>query len=320
MGSMTDQKQHQQDRLSTNLAKRQMLGLYRSARSFGKDIKLAHSVFALPFGAAAFFVADLSVPSLMEIYLLMICMVAARTFAMGANRYLDRHIDKLNPRTRNRMIPSSEMQPVETLGWSVLAALVFIVGAFGLNPTAGWCSFPLLGILGFYSWLKRLGWLTHFYLGMCLGLAPIAVVVGLKSTVEWPVILLALAVMFWTAGFDIIYALQDREFDKDYRLKSVPATFGPRVSIDLSRLLFGLMIVVLSLIGILINSGLLYFFGVSLIAALLIFEHWLVRDARHTGKSAGITAAFFNVNACVSLIYLGALIGDYLFGATLGAG
>ncbi len=278
--------------------------ILQSFRHFALDIKIAHSVFALPFAVAAFIIGALPIPTTRQILLLLVCMVTARSFAMGMNRYLDRHIDGSNPRTRTRKIPAGELSANAGLGWSITAGLLFVASAFGLSPLAGYCSAPLLAILAMYSMMKHLSWLTHWYLGICLGLAPIGVAMAMTGRVDWPVIFVGIAVCLWTAGFDILYSLQDRTFDIGQRLKSVPSRFGPAGSLAISKVCFLAMIVFLSLAGWSSERGLVYFLGVITIAVLLAYEQFLVRDARVTGYSRHLNIAFFNMNAYVSVIYL----------------
>ncbi len=277
--------------------------LGRSFTHFAADIKLAHSVFALPFAMSAFIVGHLPLPSTRQLALVILCMVTARSFAMGMNRFLDRAIDGQNPRTKVRKIPSGALSPAQSLGWSLFAAALFVAAAWLLSPLAGKCALPMLVILMSYSFMKKLSWLTHWYLGLCLGLAPIAVSIALSNSVSPAVLLTGAAVALWTAGFDILYSLQDIGFDRANRLHSVPGRFGPASSLWLSRLSFAVMVVVLAVAGQLAGLGWIYDLGVAIVAGILTYEHILVRDARHTGQSKHINVAFFNLNAYVSVVF-----------------
>lgn len=272
--------------------------------AFAKDIKLSHSIFALPFAASALFFIDYSHLNWQTAVLLMVCMVSARSYAMGMNRFLDHKIDAENPRTKVRMIPSGALSPLQGLVWSLFWALILIISAYGLNSLSGHLSFLLLFILGGYSTMKRLSALTHLYLGMCLGLAPIAVAISLTGTVPTALLCLGGAISFWTAGFDILYALQDRDFDIKHKLHSVPTLFSPWHSILISRAFFGVTVVALNLVGYYANLSAFYYCALVLIYALLIYQHWLVRDAKVNGRSNNINAAFFNTNAYISLLFL----------------
>lgn len=287
----------------------------RSFKAFATDIKLAHSIFALPFAMAAFVVSDIPFPGVVDVLLLLVCMITARSFAMGMNRFLDREIDRSNPRTTGRMIPSGALSPAQSFGWSMLAAAIFVVAAFGLSRLAGYCAVPLLLILMTYSLMKRLSWLTHWYLGLCLGLAPLAVEIAMKGEVSLPIVLMGLAVCFWTAGFDVLYSLQDIAFDRAKQLRSVPARFGPSLSLWLSRASFAAMVVLLVAVGNLIDAGAIYYVGVAVVGGILTYEHVLVRDAKETGHSQHINLAFFNANGLVSVLFFGFAALDALLRA-----
>lgn len=291
-----------------------LLDTGRSFRHFAADIKIAHSVFALPFAAAAFIVGRIPLPDFRQAALLLICMVSARSFAMGMNRFLDHRIDAENPRTRIRKIPSGAMTPKQGLFWSLVAAVSFVASAVALSPLAGICAAPLLAVLMAYSFMKKLSWLTHWYLGLCLGLAPVAVEIALTGAASLPVLLLGMAVALWTAGFDILYSLQDMDFDRVRGLHSVPGRFGPSASLWLSRASFAGTVVVLAAAGHLAGRGVIYALGVTIVAAILATEHWLVRDARADGRSKHINVAFFNLNAYVSVVFFVCAQLDFLAG------
>jgi len=285
----------------------------RSMQVFAKDIKLSHSIFALPFALSALTFLTFDSVTFVKVLLIIVCMVSARSFAMGMNRYLDREIDKKNPRTSNRMIPSSKISPKEMLLWSVFFGAVLIVCSFMLSPLAGVLSFPLLAILAGYSLQKRFTWLCHLYLGMCLGFAPLAVEIALTGSVSVPVLMIGFGVMFWTAGFDVIYSLQDREFDSAASLNSIPQRFGFPAAINLSRVFFALMMLCLLFAGWYADSGIIYFGGLALIGVVLIGEHVLIRSAKVDGRSKYINKAFFDFNAFVSLFFLVVALADSLW-------
>ena len=277
--------------------------LLDNIKVFARDIKLSHSLFALPFVGVALTITGLVDVNFLKILKIIICMVTARSFAMGANRYLDRDIDAVNQRTRSRALPAGLVNPKSYLTITLLFGVAFIVTAFSLSNLAGLLSPLLLMVLAFYSLMKKISWLTHWYLGLCLGLAPIATQLALFDTVTMPIILVALAVAAWTAGFDLLYSLQDREFDQAHGLHSAPAKIGHRAAIWLSRGSFVLMILMLGVAGWSSSAGKWWFFGVAIVAAILSFEHWLIRGAMTTGKSDKINMAFFNLNALVSILF-----------------
>lgn len=284
----------------------------RSIHLFAKDIKLSHSIFALPFALSALTFLTIERVDSVKILLIVICMVTARSFAMGMNRYLDRDIDASNPRTRIRMIPSARLTAKESLGWSIGFGLLFVICSFALSRLAGMLSLPLLLVLAGYSFQKRYTWLCHIYLGMCLGFAPVAVEIALTGALTFPVVLVGLGVAFWTAGFDVIYSLQDRGFDVDSGLYSIPQRFGFAAAVDISRLLFAGMIIALAAAGWAAGSGTIYFLGIALIAVVLAGEHYLIRGAKKTGTSPYINKAFFDFNAFVSVFFFAVALTDML--------
>ena len=284
----------------------------RTLSAFAHDIKISHSVFALPFVATGVLLAKIPTPSLSKMALILLAMVSGRSFAMGMNRFLDRHVDSGNLRTQVRAIPSGTLTASQCLFWSIFFGLIFICTAANLSPLAGWLSLPLLAVLASYSFMKRLSWLTHWYLGACLGLAPIAAQIALVGTVTMETICVAAAVMFWTAGFDLLYSLQDRVFDRSHGLYSVPAVFGHRAAIFASRFSFVAMILFLAFAGWATDRHMFYWIGLISVGFLLFWEHWLVRDAMVDGQSKKINAAFFNVNAIVSIAFYICVLVDVL--------
>ncbi len=285
----------------------------RSFKAFARDIKIAHTIFALPFAASTFLIADLAIPTTVQAFWLLIAMISARSFAMGFNRWADRNYDLRNDRTAARQIPAGNISAPSMLAWSLVAGSILVVSAFQLNTLSGYCSFPLLIILALYSYWKRFSYLTHWYLGFCLGLSPTAVGISLAGNFYLELIWLGVAIMMWTAGFDIIYALQDREFDVSEKLKSIPASFGPRKSIYISRLCFITMIAILVYVGTLASRGWLYYMGLTGIGIILVYEHYLVRNIVKGLPSPKLGVAFFNMNAYVSVLYFVVTAIDQLF-------
>jgi 4-hydroxybenzoate polyprenyltransferase len=294
-------------------ARRAMPDFFASFLHFARDIKISHSVFALPFAASAIFLGRIEIPPPRLIFLLVVCMVAARSFAMGFNRLVDRVFDKANPRTRNRALPSGRLQVAQGVFWTVAAGVVLIFAAFQLNERAGLCSFPLLLVLAIYSLMKRFSWLCHFYLGICLGLAPVAVLVALDRPVASEILLLALAISLWTGGFDIIYSLQDREFDSKVGLQSVPTVFGVKAALWISRVSFLLMFLILNVIGFITDASIIYTAMVFVIGIVLVWEHWRVRASDEVLEQNKVNGAFFNGNALVSLLFLLGVIFDVVY-------
>jgi 4-hydroxybenzoate polyprenyltransferase len=293
-----------------------MMGIFRggdfwkSLWIFASDIKFSHSVFALPFALAPLWLMPISLPTIPKVCLILLAMVTARTFAMGINRWLDQDIDRENPRTSGRMIPSGKLRSSYGLYWTILAAAIFVSTSFGLSYLAGVLSIPLLMILAAYSLLKRVTWITHWYLGLCLGLAPIAVAVALAGNVPLIILILGAGVMFWVAGFDLLYAIQDVGFDRSNGLRSFPAKFSIKHSLFTSVLSSLLSLVAFATVGKLGEFGSIYFIGLSVIGVLIATEHWVVRDLYMDKPSSNINKAFFNINAWISVVYLIFLLGD----------
>ena len=273
-------------------------------KEYLRDIKFSHSIFAFPFAISAFFLETMPSPSPLQIVLLISCMICARSYAMGINRLFDWKLDKENPRTVGRSIPAGKLKVGNAWLFTSVFAGAFVASAFFLSDLAFVCSIPVLAFLGGYSLMKRLHFVTHLYLGLCLGLAPNAVYIALVGELSMPLVLLGLAIAVWTAGFDILYSLQDMEHDKKAGLKSVPSYFGAKGAIYISRTLFALMILLLTLVGTQLSLGVFYFAGVSLVALALVYEHLLVRGILSKNQSVNIGKAFFDINAWVSVGFL----------------
>ena len=202
---------------------------------FFKDIKMAHAIFAMPFAISVMFLPAFEWNK-WQFLLIVLAIFFARSFAMGVNRYLDRDIDLKNKRTSKRKL-ASNLRMVKSYEFLLLFFAVCFIGvSFGLNVLCGVLSIPVLFVLGFYSQLKRFFSGTHFYLGICLALSPLAVSVALTSTIRMESILIAVIVATWVAGFDILYSLQDLKFDRANQLFSVPVWLGPRKAVLVSAL------------------------------------------------------------------------------------
>lgn len=284
---------------------------------FARDIKLSHSIFALPFALLATFLALASTAAEKSIFpkpwtigLIILCMVLARTMAMAFNRWADAKLDATNPRTQGRAIPSGRLSSSFMLSTAIGCAFGFIIACAGFWILDG-NAWPLilspfvLAFLGGYSYTKRFTWLCHLYLGVALALSPIAAVIAiapsyLSSREPW---LLAGMVMCWVAGFDIIYALQDVTADREAGTFSMPSRLGVEPALWISRLLHIICLALLiTLAAVSSQLALRFNLGVSIVAALLILEHALVWGS----KTHHINMAFFTVNGLISVL-LGAL-------------
>ena len=293
--------------------------------TIGRDIKLSHSVFALPFAGLAACYAAGGWPTAQQIALLLWCMFFARTFAMLCNRFVDRRIDAANPRTAGRALPAGRLRPRDAVAAIVLCALMFIAGAAGFifanHPPNPWpliCSPLVLAWLGAYGLFKRFTVLAHFFLGGALGISPIAAVIAIDPTIladpmPW---LLGAFVLLWVAGFDVIYAIQDIDVDRAQQLHSIPARLGPAGALIAAKIIH------LAALGLLVtiqrtalpfrshqfipDTNLSFFaLGMLIVALLLIAEH-------RAAARGQFTMAFFTLNGVISLV-LGALgIADIL--------
>ncbi|MCA2960144.1 MAG: UbiA family prenyltransferase [Silvanigrellales bacterium] len=264
-----------------------------------ESIKFSHTIFALPFAILALVLARRGgLPTVREALLIVLCMVGARTWAMGVNRLADAHIDAKNPRTSSRAVPAGRLSSVAMATFAGTGAVVFLGGAAALSPVALACALPVLLILASYSWAKRLSFLCHFYLGFCLGLAPLGAWVALRGEFPWRLLTLTFGIAFWVAGFDILYALQDEQFDRETGLHSVPAKFGTAPAIFVARASHLVSAVLFLTFGLLFELGVAYFAGLALAGVLMIWQHRLTRG----GDLSRIGMAFFNLNGWISVL------------------
>jgi 4-hydroxybenzoate polyprenyltransferase len=271
-----------------------------SLRDYLELVKFSHTVFALPFALAGMLVAAKGRPSLLTFVWILVAMVGARTAAMGFNRIVDRGIDAINPRTQGREIPAGKVSVSQAAILVALAAALFCFAAWQLNMLAFWLSFPTLAVLFFYSYCKRFTPFAHFVLGICLGIAPVGAWVAVRGGFDEKPVVLALGILFWVAGFDVIYATMDDEFDRRAGLRSLVQTLGVPRALLVARICHALFIVLLVLFGWLVGLPTVYYFGIAAIALFLIYEHSLVksRDLRK------INAAFFTVNGAIAIFFL----------------
>lgn len=273
------------------------------------NIKIEHTVFALPFAYLGMEMANKSFPAWQKFVLVTLAMVAARTAAMSLNRYLDRHIDARNPRTANRPIPAGDLSANAVLLLAILSIAVLVLAAWLLNPLCFMLSPIAVIALTGYSYLKRWTWLCHFGLGFTDAIAPAGGWLAVRPEFSLPMILLAAAVGIWIAGFDIIYACQDYEFDRANGLHSVPARFGIPAALTIAKVCHVAMIGLLLGVGITLNLSWLYYVGVVVTIGLLIYEHSLI-NPRDLSK---INIAFFNVNSYIAgTLFLFTLVSLYV--------
>jgi 4-hydroxybenzoate polyprenyltransferase len=273
-----------------------------SIRNFISLVKFEHTLFALPFALIGFFLAsrfetnNLSVALLIKV---LACMVFARNAAMGFNRYLDRTFDAANPRTTRREIPAGVISPRKALIFVIINSILFIVVCKFINSLCFYLSaVALLVILG-YSYTKRITPLCHFVLSTGLALAPIGAFIAVTGEFATAPLLFSLIVFFWVSGFDIIYACQDIEFDRKYKLKSIPELLEVKRALQLSSLVHFIVVVFVIIAGILIGTGLIYWIGAVIFIVLLIFQHAIVKPT----DLSRVNLSFFTTNGIASLIY-----------------
>ncbi len=273
-----------------------------------KMIKFSHSIFALPFAFTAALIAASGIPSLSQILWITVAMVGARSGAMGLNRIIDRKIDRDNPRTAGREIPQGLIKVSEAIGFVVLSFGCMIVAAYMLNPLCLMLSPIAIGVLFLYSFTKRFTWLAHFVLGLAISAAPLGAWVAIRGSFDLTIVPLAAAVIFWLAGFDVLYALQDMEFDRQYGLFSIPRKFGIAKSLYFARIVHAAAYGLLVLNGALFRLGILYWAGMIMIAGLFLYEHSLVKK----DDLSKLDMAFFNMNGYISMTVFLFTLADFL--------
>lgn len=264
-------------------------------------IKFSHTVFALPFALVGF-VLGLQASGghflLEKLIWVLGCMVFARSAAMGFNRYIDRAIDAQNARTAIREIPSGQISPQAALGFVVLTALAFVACAAMINPLCFYLSPVALAVILGYSYTKRFTALCHVVLGVGLGLAPVGAYLAVTEHFSLAPVLLGFAVMSWVSGFDVIYALQDEQFDRSLGLQSLPARFGGAKALLLARLLHSLSATLMVSFGLLTHAGILYWIGAGVFISMLIYQHRIVSPS----DLSRVNAAFFTTNGIASVV------------------
>lgn len=265
---------------------------------FFEMIKFEHTLFALPFAYLGAFLAANGVPPVLKLFWITLAMIGARTAAMSLNRLIDRHIDARNPRTAQRALPAGQLRVNEVYLYTVLSFLLLGYSAYQLNILALWLMPIAVFFLVLYSYTKRFTWACHIVLGISLGLAPAGAWIGVTGHWALAPILLGLGVMTWVAGFDVVYACQDVEFDRQEGLHSIPAIFGLKRGLEISAVLHILASILFIAVGVVMSMGWLYYVGVAIAIVLLYRQHRLV-SADDFSK---IGVAFFDLNGYLSLL------------------
>ncbi len=275
--------------------------MMQTLRNLLNMIKFPHTVFALPFALMGALLAAKGLPPADKLFWIVVAMVGARTAAMTFNRIVDTDLDARNPRTDNREMPKGIVTNKQAAIMVLVSIALFEWAAFSLNRLCFLLSpVALLVILG-YSFTKRFTKYSHLVLGLSLALAPIGAWIAVRGSVSLPIVILGMAVLFWVAGFDILYGIQDIEFDKGTGLYSIPRYFGVRTSLIIARIFHLLTFGILFLVYFLLGLGGYYLIGLFVVGALLIYEHSIISEK----DLSRLNMAFFNMNGYISVTIFG---------------
>jgi len=282
--------------------------LIRKLRIILEMIKFEHTVFALPFAIMSAFIASNGLPPLPNLGWILVAMVGARSCAMAFNRLADSKIDSQNPRTSMRAIPAGLITKGSVWLFTVVSAGLLVFAAWRLNPLAFALSPVALIVIMGYSYTKRFTSLSHFWLGLALSISPVGAWIAITGRFDWTPIVLCCVVLLWTAGFDIIYACQDVNFDRKHGLHSIPARIGIRWALWLSSAIHVIAVLLLFTVPFLTELGLFYYIGVSIVVLIFIYEHAIVKP----DDLSRVNLAFFTLNGMISLVLMALSITDIL--------
>jgi len=284
------------------------MALLRSLGTTLEMIKWEHSILALPFALTGAMLAAHGWPHPAQVLWIVACMVTARSAAMAFNRWADADLDAVNPRTATRAIPAGALSRGFVGAFTVFMAVLFILATAQLNRLTLWLSPIVLAIVLLYSYTKRFTCWSHLFLGLALGIAPTAAWIAIRGTLDPRILVLTAAVLFWVAGFDVLYACQDAEHDRMHGLNSVPAAIGIPGAFWISRSMHAIMLVLLLWLVHLFALGAIALVGIAAVAALLLYEHLIVspKDLRR------LNAAFFTMNGIISLLFFVFVAADIL--------
>ena len=278
-------------------------------KSYAELVKLEHTVFALPFALASLLILARKMPSLWDTFWIIVALISARTLGMAFNRLIDEPYDRLNPRTQGWPLVSGELSRTDVKKLILVSAGVFIFSTLMINLLAFLLSPLVIFLLWLYPYSKRFTHYPHMVLGCVYFLIPVAVDIALNEGVSLKALLLGTAMASWVAGFDILYALQDYEFDKKHGIKSIPVKFGIVKAIEISRYMHLLTFVSLLLLGFVENRlGPVYFLGLFILTGFLVYEHKLIKP----DDLSKLNKAFFTVNGYVSIAFFMAVLLEYI--------
>ncbi len=280
--------------------------ILRNLRVTLEMIKWEHSIFALPFALCGAMLAASGLPTGHQLFWIVVAMLAARSAAMAFNRLADAAIDAANPRTRTRALPAGQLSPAFVATFVIVSCAIFIVAASQLNRLTLWLSPVALAVLLLYSYTKRFTRWSHLVLGFALGIAPSAAWIAVRGSLDPRILLLTAAVTFWVAGFDILYACQDFQFDRDAGLHSIPRYLGIRGALWVARVFHVVMLILLIALLPAFSLGKLAIAGVGAVTLLLLYEHSLVKP----DDLSRLNAAFFTMNGVISVVFALFIAGD----------
>ena len=280
----------------------------RNLRVTLEMIKWEHSIFALPFALCGAMLAASGLPSARQLLWIVIAMIAARSAAMAFNRLADAAIDAANPRTRTRALPAGQLSAAFVATFVIVSCAIFILAASQLNRLTLWLSPIALAILLLYSYTKRFTRWSHLVLGFALGIAPAAAWIAVRGSLDPRILLLTAAVTFWVAGFDILYACQDLQFDRDAGLHSIPRHVGIQRSLWIARAFHLIMLLLLIVLVPAFSLGKLAIAGIVTVTLLLLYEHSLVKP----DDLSKLNAAFFTMNGIISVVFTVFVAADLL--------
>lgn len=278
-------------------------------RRLASLVRIEHTVFALPFAYVGAFLAADGWPGLHDVVWVTVAMAGARTLAMALNRLIDAELDARNPRTASRELPSGALTRAQVLLLCFVAFATYLLAVFQLDPIVRLLWPVPVALFVVYPYLKRFTWLCHLWLGACLGLAPVGAWLAVTGSAPWEAWAIGAAVMFWVAGFDLFYSLYDLDHDRSEGLHSWATRFGERGVFRGARAFHVLTVALLAAAGAGLDVGLGYWLGVGAVAALLLYEHSLVRP----GDLRRLDAAFFTVNGVISIVFFACVALDTLF-------
>jgi 4-hydroxybenzoate polyprenyltransferase len=289
-----------------------IVSVFRSLGVTLEMIKWEHSIFALPFALCGAVLAARGLPTAHQLIWIIVAMITARSAAMAFNRLVDASADAANPRTRLRALPAGALTPAFVGAFVIVSCLAFVFAASQLNRLTFFLSPVALLVVLLYSYTKRFTRWSHIVLGFALGIAPAGAWIAIRGSLDPRILLLTAAVTFWVAGFDVLYACQDYDFDSEAGLHSIPRYCGIAKSLWIARLFHAVMLALLIGLVIVFNLGALAAVGVAAVALLLIYEHTLV----HANDLSKLNAAFFTMNGVISVIFFAFVAGDVLLRKT----